>query len=286
MLEPVRPLEALAGLVDPAESVEDLTLRAPGHNQGRVRTEQGVVVAERVDESRVDGLRCGRGGRLPPSSGQGRRIGRGAKDVLDLQTVLFVFRWVQVRGFPQGIRGFGGSAQLLEDLRAVHPGALQRRVGVEEAVVVLELFLEAVRLREGRDGRGHPLPARQEVFHDAFRIRGRRGRLGRGDGRPADRAFRFIGEEVSAAPRTERRALVEARLEPGEECEFFGCVLTTAHPALRRLPAHPGATGETDPGRGIFLDDEVFDLIRQPRVGRGFEFHAAKRTRFRRSPGE
>src|SRR6058998_3849231 len=82
-LEPVGPIETIPGLVGTAESVEDLPLRAPGNNQGRVRTEQGVVVAERLDEPRVDDLRRGSGGRLPPACREGRRIGGRAKDVLD-----------------------------------------------------------------------------------------------------------------------------------------------------------------------------------------------------------
>src|SRR5207249_3811404 len=73
-LEPVRPFETIPGVVGTAESVEDLTLRPPGHNQGRVRAKQGVIVAERLDETRVDGLGRGGGGRLLPARREGQRV--------------------------------------------------------------------------------------------------------------------------------------------------------------------------------------------------------------------
>src|SRR3989449_748769 len=104
-LEPVRPFETSSGLVGTAESVEDLTFRPPGHNPGRVRAEQGVVVAERLDETRVDGLRRRGCGRLPPASGESRRIGGGTKGVLGPHAKTPVFRPGYGRGLCERVRG-------------------------------------------------------------------------------------------------------------------------------------------------------------------------------------
>src|SRR5207245_2476582 len=116
-LEQVRAFETRPGLVGTSESVEDLAFRPPRHGQGGVCVQEGIVVAEGLDESCFADLRRGRGSRLAPTSREGRRVGGSAQDVLDLEAILVVFRRVQVRGFREGVRGFLRSPQLPAYLR-------------------------------------------------------------------------------------------------------------------------------------------------------------------------
>src|SRR5207245_2353897 len=74
-----------------------------------------------------------RGGLAPPGRQDGR-IRRCMEDVLDLNPILILPRWVQVRGLGEGLESFVPSAQFLQDLGPARPRPLERRIGLEEPV--------------------------------------------------------------------------------------------------------------------------------------------------------
>src|SRR2546428_743227 len=150
------------------ETLKELRLRLPGDDQGRVGAKQGLVMVEGFGEMDIDDLRGGSRRGLGPPRGDDRGIFGRTEDVLDLQSVPILPRGIQLRRLREGFGRLLRAAQLVEDLSPVRPGPFEGGIRFEESVVVFELLGESVRLRGRRTRRGHPLPAAQEVFHDAL----------------------------------------------------------------------------------------------------------------------
>ena len=151
---------------------------------------------------------------------------------------------------------------------------------------MLEFLLEPVRLGNGDACLGHPLPAAQEVFHDPFPADARGWRDGRRHGRAADRAIRFIREEVSPAMGTQGCAFLEAPRETREQRKLAPRVFAATHPALRRLLLHRGAAREAEAGRQPVLVQEFLELLGEIGLRGSGELDAAGRACCRTGPHE
>src|SRR5437667_243669 len=232
-------------------------------------------MVEGFDEMDIDDFR-GRGRRgLGPPRGDDRGVFRRPEDVLDLQPVPILPRGIQLRRLCEGFGRLLRAAQFVEDFRPVRPGPFEGGIRFQKSVVVFELLRKSVRLRGRCARRGHPLPAAEEVFHDALAT-GRDFRRG-GHGGPADRALWLIGEQVGPAPGAERTGLVEDRREGRQERELRGAVLSAAHDTGGRVFVHRRTAGLADPSRDV-LTQEVVQFRREPSPRGPFELDPAERT--------
>src|SRR5467141_279541 len=140
---------------------------------------------------------------------------------------------------------------------------------------MFELLGESVRLRGRRTRRGHPLPAAEEVFHDALAT-GRDFRRG-GHGGPANRALWLIGEQVGAAPGAERSGLVKDRRESRQERELCRAVRSAAHGAGGHVFVHRRTAGLADSSRNV-LPQEVVQFRLEPGPRGSLELDPAEWT--------
>src|SRR5688572_2272631 len=280
----VRLLAAGSRFLRSSQAIQDLRLRLPGDDEGRVRVEKGIVVSQCVDQTWIHALRGGGGRGLPPAGWEDRGVCGAPKEVLYLEAISALSRGVQLCRFRPRFHSFRLPTKLVEHFRPVRPRAFQGRVDFDESIEVVQLVQEAIRLRDRGDRLGDALPSGQEILHDSFPNGGDlRSFRWRG---LANRTLRLIRKQVRPAPRTERRGVVERHLGAGKDGQLRSRIFAAANRAGRGVLVHRSAARVAQPGGAILLVDKSLEVLRESGLRGPDELHFTEGAGPRARPDE